>query len=82
MDILILLVALSTNTVKAEECWWMGAFVETAEQTADMARKERQWVAWISLAPDDRRRAVVIRARAAHKAGVTSQEIYRECASI
>lgn len=86
MNMITLLAVLSfvpiNFTAAMEECWWIGSFVEVAEQTVDEERRLRQWSAWIYLAPDKRRKAAVLRARAAYQAGVTSQQIYRDCASI
>ncbi len=64
------------------DCFDMAAFIEVAEQTHDPMRKSRQWQAWLRLAPSNKHKAIVLRARVAHKAGITSQELYRKCGNI
>jgi|TARA_R100000479_G_C6310888_1_gene173985 hypothetical protein len=64
------------------DCWDIGTFVEVAEQTTDEDRRNRQWKAWLYLAPNKRKKGLVLKAMAAHKAGITSDQIYRECETI
>jgi hypothetical protein len=65
-----------------DECWAIGILIEVAEDTTDEARRERQWVAWYRLAHTKEKQRIVKYARNAFVNGVTSDQMYRRCASI
>jgi|TARA_R100000479_G_C6353404_1_gene190139 hypothetical protein len=78
----MLLIGVLNSKIQNQDCWDVGTFVEVAEETVDEAKKKRQWRAWVFLAPTRRKKILVWRAKAAHEAGITSSEIYKECQTI
>ena len=60
-------------------CFEIAAFVEAAEETADPIKRSRQWQAWLYLAQSPYQESIVIRARNAYKARISSDDLYRQC---
>lgn len=76
---LVMVLVWATGVRADEECYAFAAFVETAEQTEDEARKARQWAAWLKLARNHQQTATILRARNWVTAGNTATEAWRTC---